>query len=259
MRTGLLIAIGIIAGSTLSTFVAIAWSGPTSTPPDGNVDAPINVGTVDQIKNGNLGANGLAVYGNSILAGNGTPPTYLNFGSIAGETGYGIRDSSGSLEFKSSGGSWADLNTSVRNSLTVNGITTDGLGSVSQIKFADGTTQTSAGGAASGYSGAITIPTAVSQTKTITVSSGLTTNVTTSNTATICGAFSAYPNHCTVDLKRDRLGWGMSESACRTTCENAQATCCQRHTNGDCYAGRLPEYHSGGCSGCRKALCSYAP
>lgn len=34
---------------------------------------------------------------------------YLNFGSADGETGYGLRDNSGTIQFKNSGGSWTNL------------------------------------------------------------------------------------------------------------------------------------------------------
>ena len=34
---------------------------------------------------------------------------YLNFGSTSGTSGYGFRDNSGNIEFKDSGGSWADI------------------------------------------------------------------------------------------------------------------------------------------------------
>lgn len=56
------------------TYVYAAWTGPTVAPPGGNVDAPINVGTVDQIKDGGLGIDSLAVYGNSSVSG------YMNLG-----------------------------------------------------------------------------------------------------------------------------------------------------------------------------------
>lgn len=45
----------------------LAWTGATTTPPGGNVDAPINVGTVSQIKNGTIGVNGLGVFGNAYV------------------------------------------------------------------------------------------------------------------------------------------------------------------------------------------------
>lgn len=147
MRRDLLIGIiGGVVGTVFSTFVALAWTGPTQAPPNGNVSAPLNVGTVDQIKNANLGINGLAVFGNTILQAS----SYLNWGSTAGTNGYGIRDNAGTLEFKNSSGSWANLNTTVQSSLTINGITTNGLGQVSQVKFADGTTQTTANNSVTG-------------------------------------------------------------------------------------------------------------
>ncbi|MEK7509773.1 MAG: hypothetical protein AAB605_03610, partial [Patescibacteria group bacterium] len=37
--------------------VVQAWTGPTAAPPNGNVSAPINVGTTDQVKNAGLGIN----------------------------------------------------------------------------------------------------------------------------------------------------------------------------------------------------------
>jgi len=81
-----------------------AWTGPTAAPPSSNVSAPLNVGTTDQVKNAGLGINSLAVFGNAILSG---VSRYLNFGTIAGSTGYGLRDNAGTLQFKNSGGSWA--------------------------------------------------------------------------------------------------------------------------------------------------------
>lgn len=50
--------------------ILFAWTGPTQTAPNGNVAAPINVGTTDQIKNAGLGVNSLAVYGNGYVEGN---------------------------------------------------------------------------------------------------------------------------------------------------------------------------------------------
>ena len=94
-----------------------AWTGPSQTAPAGNVNAPINVGSTAQIKNGSLGVNSLAVYGNTILSGAGL---YLNFGNTAGAGGYGIRDNGGTLEFKSTGGLWTNLTTIIQNYLTLN-------------------------------------------------------------------------------------------------------------------------------------------
>jgi len=96
---------GVIFGSIFFTMFVGAWTGPSQTAPAGNVSAPINVGSTDQVKNGNIGVNGLAVFGNSLLQGS----AYLNWGATAGSAGYGIRDNAGILEFKNSGGSWASL------------------------------------------------------------------------------------------------------------------------------------------------------
>ncbi|MEK9135262.1 MAG: hypothetical protein AAB451_03105 [Patescibacteria group bacterium] len=49
----------IIASFFLAGFVAYAWTGPTGTPPNNNVDAPINVGTTTQTKQGDFIVNGV--------------------------------------------------------------------------------------------------------------------------------------------------------------------------------------------------------
>ena len=97
LQLGLAVAAGIL----FSALFSFAWTGPISSPPNGNVDAPINVGTTAQFKNGNIG-----LYGNILLAANGG--SYLNFGSTSGSGGYGIRDNNGTLEFKSTGGTPSD-------------------------------------------------------------------------------------------------------------------------------------------------------
>jgi len=51
------------------TYAYAAWVGPTAAPPGNNTDAPINIGTTDQIKNGRLGLGSLAVFGNSAFSG----------------------------------------------------------------------------------------------------------------------------------------------------------------------------------------------
>ncbi|MBL8158627.1 hypothetical protein JNK62_03795 [bacterium] len=69
---------GAILFSCLS--IAIAWTGPASAPPNGNVSAPINTGTTDQVKSGGLSVDTLAVFGNGTLTGNfginNATPTY---------------------------------------------------------------------------------------------------------------------------------------------------------------------------------------
>jgi len=134
MRTLLVAFIGGIIGTVFTSMIVLAWAGPTSAPPSGNVSAPINVGTTDQIKNASLGINALAVFGNTILSGTSR---YLNFGTIPDEeppsSGYGIRDNAGTMEFKNTGGSWRGFLPSTN---------------VQSINFADGTIQTSAAGGA---------------------------------------------------------------------------------------------------------------
>lgn len=57
-----LLAAALLVAATLS-----AWSGPTATAPAGNVPAPINVGTTDQVKNAGLSVNALTVFGSSYI------------------------------------------------------------------------------------------------------------------------------------------------------------------------------------------------
>jgi hypothetical protein len=114
MRTISLSIVFFILGS-ISVGIAYAWSGPTAAPPNGNVAAPINVGSTDQVKNGGLGVNSLAVFGNSLFGGSAGSNAYLNFGATSGSAGYGIRDNAGTLEFKNNGGTWDSLQTIVYN------------------------------------------------------------------------------------------------------------------------------------------------
>lgn len=51
-------------------FSVFAWTGPTGAPPNNNVSAPVNVGTVDQVKNSGLSVNTLAVFGRTGITGN---------------------------------------------------------------------------------------------------------------------------------------------------------------------------------------------
>ena len=96
MRPALTVAT-FIAGMVFASFVVFAWTGPTAAPPGNNVATPVNVGTVSQIKNGSLGVNSLAVFGNAIIS---TVSGYLNFGDITGTSGYGFRDNNGAMEYR---------------------------------------------------------------------------------------------------------------------------------------------------------------
>ncbi|MFZ2593460.1 MAG: tail fiber domain-containing protein [Minisyncoccia bacterium] len=94
------IKILVIALSIAPVAMVIAWTGPSGTPPNGNVSAPVNVAVSDQFKPGVFGANILNIYGSN---------QYLSFGTTTGSTGYGMRNNGGALEFKGSGGAWGAL------------------------------------------------------------------------------------------------------------------------------------------------------
>lgn len=69
----ILVASVLILGGTA---LVHAWTGPTQAPPNGNVSAPVNVGTTNQVKNGGLSVNTLAVFG-SALINSASPTLYL--------------------------------------------------------------------------------------------------------------------------------------------------------------------------------------
>lgn len=54
--------VGLLASSALS-----AWTGPTAPAPGGNVTAPINAGSTDQVKNGGLSVNAFTVFGSAYI------------------------------------------------------------------------------------------------------------------------------------------------------------------------------------------------
>ncbi len=86
--------------------------------------------TVDSSQNIGIGTTSplakLDVYGDMVLSGS---DRYLNFGTAVGTSSYGIRDNAGTLQYKNSGGSWADLG-SGGSSLT---------GTTGQIAYFSGT------------------------------------------------------------------------------------------------------------------------
>ena len=57
----------LISVCVLIASAALAWSGPTATAPGGNVAAPINVGTTDQVKDAGISVNSLAVFGSQYI------------------------------------------------------------------------------------------------------------------------------------------------------------------------------------------------
>ncbi len=98
------IALAITLGVT---YAFASWTGPVATPPNNNVEAPINVGTVDQIKSGGLGVDTLAVYGNVGVSG------YIQVGTTTSSCSSGVE---GALKYVSgtgmqycNGSSWSTL------------------------------------------------------------------------------------------------------------------------------------------------------
>lgn len=89
------------------TYAYAAWIEPTAIPPNSNVDAPIHIGALDQIKDGALGVNALAVFGNSAFSG------YVQIGSSTAACSSGIEGAqryvSGSGMEYCDGSSWASL------------------------------------------------------------------------------------------------------------------------------------------------------
>jgi hypothetical protein len=51
----ILSAIAVLVMSLLAGYLIFAWTEPSQNPPGGNVPAPINVGSTDQVKSGKLG------------------------------------------------------------------------------------------------------------------------------------------------------------------------------------------------------------
>ena len=116
--------LGLFLAAIFLSSVASAWTGPTATAPGNNTSAPLNVSATAQVKNGNIGVNGLAVFGNTLLQGS----SYLNFGSTAGTNGYGVWDNGGTLNFKNSGGSWQTIQSIVSTLIGSAGLWTSGSG-----------------------------------------------------------------------------------------------------------------------------------
>ncbi|PCI20893.1 hypothetical protein COB64_01385 [Candidatus Wolfebacteria bacterium] len=60
------------------------WDAAPGSPPDQNIDTPINVGTVDQIKSAGLALDGISVFGETQINGNttfGQPQSLSSIGS----------------------------------------------------------------------------------------------------------------------------------------------------------------------------------
>lgn len=79
MRTYITHSLAVATALVLFGAAAVfAWTGPASAPPNGNVDAPINVGSTAQIKNGGLSVTALSVYGGTLVTGNITATGFFH-------------------------------------------------------------------------------------------------------------------------------------------------------------------------------------
>lgn len=66
-KTNLLAITLLVALIFASASIASAWTPPLSTPPNDNVDAPVNVGNASQNKQGVLSLGGLGVFGSALI------------------------------------------------------------------------------------------------------------------------------------------------------------------------------------------------
>lgn len=111
-RTSSIVKLSFVLALLLATLFSVsllsAWTAPTATAPGGNTVPPINIGNLDQVKNGGLSLDALVVFGNALVAGSGGV-SYVNFGSGAGSSGYGFRNNNGTMQFKNQNGEWKDI------------------------------------------------------------------------------------------------------------------------------------------------------
>jgi hypothetical protein len=94
-RKFILSAIAVLVMSLLAGYLIFAWTEPSQNPPGGNVPAPINVGSQEQIKSGTIGAYYFkvlgwdAVYGSFDTGGGVNRPFHL-IGTYHGWDPYGV-------------------------------------------------------------------------------------------------------------------------------------------------------------------------
>ena len=74
------LCLGVLAVSFLLGYIVLAWTEPSVAPPGGNVDAPINVGTDYQVKDGDLGLR--TFYIDDIKIGGTIPDLYSAHGNL---------------------------------------------------------------------------------------------------------------------------------------------------------------------------------
>ena len=124
---------GTLTNSSISDTASIGYSklNLTNSISGNDLAANISINTTGDVTGNNLNANGIVTSngaGNNYFVGNvgigtSTPnykldvngnigiaaSGYLNFGSTNGDSGYGLKDNSGTLQYKNSGGSWTSF------------------------------------------------------------------------------------------------------------------------------------------------------
>jgi len=86
---GVALCLGVLVISFLLTYLVLAWAEPSTSPPDGNVSAPLNVGNTGQSKSGGLIVN--------------TGGAAVGFVVDKGNVGIGTTTPSGKLEVSGTG------------------------------------------------------------------------------------------------------------------------------------------------------------
>lgn len=67
-------------------YLGATWTEPTATAPNNNTEAPLNVGSDEQVKNGGLGVDALAVFGDVAISGT-TSAQQINASAYCDENG----------------------------------------------------------------------------------------------------------------------------------------------------------------------------
>lgn len=83
------LSLGVIIFSSLLVLFAQAWQEPTQAPPGGNVDAPLNIGSTNQTKSGELGAALFRDYNSSDWYLNPSGVSFIGGGPTGG-VGIGV-------------------------------------------------------------------------------------------------------------------------------------------------------------------------
>lgn len=87
----------------LAAFYVVAWQEPITLPPGGNVDTPINTGSVSQVKTGGLGVGSMTIDGGAAMLKMPSPGPVANHGTLY------VNDTDGNIYFIDESGGEFDL------------------------------------------------------------------------------------------------------------------------------------------------------